>query len=122
MKQRTRKTDGGKVKPEHDALVELVHSYQQGDLAELLTWWKEEKTHVGLMEVRPEFKPDLPYKSTGIRVRKEILTRAMEKAKRQRLKSGGSISSLVEVLLWEYIGSPADLLASPPPARKFINE
>jgi hypothetical protein len=115
MKQRTKKTDAGEVNPELDVLDELVVSYQQGDLAQILTWWKEQRTVVGLMEARPEFRGDLRYKSTGIRVREEILARAMKKAKRQRLKSGGSISSLVELLLWEYIGSPADLLAAPSP-------
>ena len=45
-------------------------------------------------------------KNTGIRVNETILERAVEKSKRERAKTGGNLSQLMEWLLWIYIGQP----------------
>jgi hypothetical protein len=68
--------------------------------------------NVPAWEVRPVFKGER--KNTGVLVNREILDRAAAKAKTEKARTGGSLSSLVELLLWFYVGSPDELLATGP--------
>ncbi len=78
-------------------------------LKEIVQWWKTRES--AAMEAslrRPVFTGKT--RNTGIRVNTEILDRAIDKAREERLKTGGNISQLVEWLLWVYIGSPDDVV------------
>lgn len=57
---------------------------------------------------RPRFKK--PRSNSGILLNDEIKKRALEKAKADPDATGGSLSGLVELLLWRYIGSPSDVV------------
>ena len=63
------------------------------------------------IERRPVFKGQT--RNTGIKINEELLNRAVQKAKKQRLRTGGSLSGLVELLLWKYLDEPDDLIESP---------
>jgi hypothetical protein len=64
---------------------------------------------------RPVFKGGpKSRRNTGFNIHKEILNRAPKKVEKDRVRSGGSMSRLVELLLWEYIGRPEDLLEMVP--------
>lgn len=94
-------------KQQRDKLLdELVASYESGELAGLLAWWKEWKgSHVpGDL---PHFRKDLPSHISGMRVKREIIERVQKKIRKDKVRS---VSALVEFLLWRYIGSPRDLL------------
>lgn len=77
-----------------------------------------------VLQARPIFKivhggkenKDKPNwrRNSGIHVMNEILDRAAAKAARERALTGGSLSLLIEILLWRYIGSPEDLLEQLP--------
>jgi hypothetical protein len=58
----------------------------------------------------PMWKEDLESDKTSVYAKKELLERAKEKAKKEKLKTGGTLSSLCAVLLWHYIGCPQDLV------------
>ncbi len=57
---------------------------------------------------RPLFKR--PRVNSGISINLEIKKRASERAMADPDGTGGSLSSLIEVLLWVYIGRPADVV------------
>ena len=79
------------------------------NLKALLDWWKSRpEATVSTPEPRPVFTGES--KNTGIRINKTILERATAQAREQRWQTGGSLSQLVELLLWRYIGSPEDVL------------
>ncbi|MFC1835947.1 hypothetical protein ACFL2Q_14715 [Thermodesulfobacteriota bacterium] len=91
----------------------LAELYESGALQELIAW-KEEQMQVQKLEIRdirPMFKT-AKKKNTGIYIDAEILKRAEEKMKQERVQTGGSLSKLVELLLWQYVGSPDDVLES----------
>jgi len=79
------------------------------NLKALLDWWKArpEATFTA-PQPKPTFTGES--KNTGIRINKTILDRATAQAREQRWQTGGSLSQLVELLLWRYIGSPEDVL------------
>lgn len=83
------------------------------DLRDMLGWWREKK-HAPLREVqsRPVFRGKR--RNTGVHVNEEILNRTMKKLKTDKVRTGGSLSLLVELLLWKYIGGPPDLLEKVP--------
>jgi hypothetical protein len=81
----------------------------QDDLKALLEWWRQKKSSpLGEIQVRPVFKGE--QKNSGFHLNEEIMKRARDKLKGDRQRSGKSLSQLVELLLWQYIGSPEDLL------------
>ena len=60
---------------------------------------------------RPMFKSGPKgSKNTGVSVSDLILESAREKLKTEPHKVGKSVSQLVEYLLWQYVGSPPDLV------------
>jgi hypothetical protein len=77
------------------------------DLRALIEWWRREQK-TGLKTETAEERPALvgPKKNTGIWVDVFVLKKAKMQAQKDKAGTGGSISSLVEKLLWEYVGSP----------------
>lgn len=69
---------------------------------------------IPLQSNRPTFVKRLKSKQTTIRVKDEILERAMKKLEKDRVRVGDSISSLVNILLWMYAGADEDLLEDNP--------
>jgi len=81
-------------------------------LKEMIEWWKSrEAASMDAAGRRPLFMGRT--KNTGFRVNEVILQRAVEKCKRERAKTGGNLSALLEWLLWIYIGSPDDVVEDP---------
>jgi hypothetical protein len=91
------------------ALPQWLDAAAWEDLKAMLDSWREgqeEPTRISAQ--RPVFRGER--RNTGVHVNKTILARAVEKAKREKVRTGGSLSLLVEWLLWGYIGEPADVL------------
>lgn len=86
----------------------LANLYRTGVLSAVAQWWRETRGVSVVVQGRPVFKG--PRRNTGIHCNIEILKRALKKAKTEKASTGGSLSQLVEVLLWHYIGEPQDLL------------
>jgi hypothetical protein len=85
-------------------------------LKEMIDWWKSrEAASMDAAGRRPLFLGET--KNTGVRINKVILERAIEKSKRERAKTGGNLSQLMEWLLWIYIGSPDDVVEDPHPPK-----
>lgn len=81
-------------------------------LKAMIEWYKSREATAMEAEIRrPVFVGDRT--NSGIRVNSVILERAVRKARQERFKTGGSLSQLVEWLLWLYIGSPADVVEGP---------
>ncbi len=80
------------------------------ELREMLSWWKSKGIGLDAIERRPIFKGQT--RNTGIKINEELLERAVIKAKKERLRTGGSLSGLIEWLLWKYLDEPADLVES----------
>lgn|GEM_PF-881724 len=81
------------------------------DLHAMLVWWRERRSEP-TQATRPVFRGKR--RNTGVHINEDILTRAMAEAKKDKVRTGGSLSLLVELLLWQYIGSPDELLERPP--------
>ena len=83
-----------------------------GTMRALHSWWKETKGALPVTEIRPTFKKvgDKPMYQTAVYLNRQIYERAVEQLKADKQRTGGSFSSLVELLLWQYVGSPEDLL------------
>lgn len=79
---------------ELQALREILQQYQAHDIS-------------GLPR-RPAFRE--PRMNSGFLCNTEIRKRALQKAKEDPRATGGSLSSLIELLLWRYIGSPEDVV------------
>src|SRR5208337_4651870 len=100
-----------RIAEDREALNALVDLYRSGKLTELLDWYETTKGEVILVrtpERRPLFRGEA--KNTGIKISRDIMRRALEKASSERHKTGRSLSKLVEYLLWCYIGSPSELI------------
>lgn len=82
---------------EIEILREIVETYQASKL--------------DLRYRRPRFKK--PRVNSGVLLCEAVRERALEKAKLNPDATGGSLSGLIEVLLWRYIGSPSDVLEKP---------
>jgi len=83
------------------------------DLKDMLAWWRAKKdAPLGEVQGRLVFQGEA--KNTGVNVNLEIVKRARDKIKNDKARTGGSLSKLVELLLWQYIGSPEDLLEKAP--------
>jgi len=91
----TSETDSDQFQPDEiEVLRDIIETFRANKL--------------DLALVRPRFKQ--PRKNSGILLNDEIKKRALEKAKADPDATGGSLSSLVEVLLWRYLGSPSDVV------------
>lgn len=74
--------------------------------------YKAHRIDFTVLPHRPRFKP--PRINTGIICNAEIRKRASAKAKADYQATGGSLSSLTELLLWKYLGCPADVVKTGP--------
>ncbi len=97
---------------------ELAQFYESGGLKEMMDWWRQHKERGAAGE--PAFEGPRPViggghgkQTANITVDREILARAITKAKREAEKTGGTLSLLVELLLFRYIGSPDELIQRP---------
>ena len=79
-----------------------------GTAREMILWWKSRRIGLDTIERRPVLKGRT--RNTGIQINEELLNRAVQKAKKERLRTGGSLSGLVELLLWKYLDEPDDLI------------
>jgi hypothetical protein len=81
------------------------------EIIEMLNWWrgkKDQQIHLG--EARPILDGGEGQKNTGVKVDLKILKMATEKAQKERAQTGGSVSKLVELLLWKYLGEPEEFI------------
>lgn len=83
-----------------------LQSHEIEVLKEMIRAYRANRLDMSL--VRPRFKK--PRTNSGILVNDEIKRRALEMAKADPDATGGSLSGLVELLLWKYIGSPSDVV------------
>ena len=86
-------------------------------LKEIVAWWKTEGARMVTRNVTGESEPSEPtYRATfpggkeaktntGIRINKRLLNDALAKARtpEEMIKTGGSLSPLIERLLWQYL-------------------
>jgi hypothetical protein len=77
-------------------------------IRQMLNEYRKRKIAVGHLGGRPKFKN--PRKNTGIRCNEEILQRASAKVKEMEKETGGKLNSLIELLLWQFIGCPDDVV------------
>ncbi len=91
------------------ALPEWLDSEAFRALRAVLDWWRERQDETMILSPsRPVFKG--PRRNSGFHINAEILKRARRSSKKDKVRTGGSMSLLMELLLWEYIGRPEDLL------------
>jgi len=81
-----------------------------GTVRDMIQWWESRRMRLDEIERRPVFKGTT--RNTGININEELLNRAVQKAKKERLRTGGSLSGLVEFLLWKYLDEPQDIIES----------
>jgi len=83
-----------------DATVEV--------LMEIVEWWKAQKTEKELIktELVPRFKRTKTA-TRSVRLDQALLEAAEKKARKDRARTGGNFNSLVEVLVWQYLGRPS---------------
>jgi hypothetical protein len=90
-------------------LPKWMDTEAQRDLEDMLEWWRKKKSSpLREIQARPVFRGKRI--NSGFHINETILRKAQEKVKTDKLRSGGSLSLLVELLLWRYIGSPEDVL------------
>jgi hypothetical protein len=99
-----------------DALIRL---YESGTIPQLIAWWEshvsQDRELPAMEEQRPvirgnKIRNGKSKANTGIQIDIEVLERAQAKLKQEAVATGGSLSQLVELLLWRYIGAPQDLV------------
>jgi len=78
-------------------------------LRRMIEEYKAHRVDFTSLPRRPRFKG--PRVNTGISVRAEIRDRALERAKADPDGTGGgTLSGLIEVLLWVFLGQPEDVI------------
>lgn len=80
-------------------------------LKEMIGEYKAHRMDFSYLPRRPRFKS--PRVNSGFTCNDEIRERASLKAKIDPHGTGGSLSSLIELLLWKYIGCPSDVVDNP---------
>lgn len=60
-------------------------------------------------DVRPVFKRG-ETDARSVRLDKKMMQAAIEKAQKERVKTGGTLNGLIELLVWEYLGCPDDFI------------
>jgi hypothetical protein len=97
-----------------DVIELLTTAHATGELSELLAWWHD---------TRGEGKTPMPEKrhtlkapgskgkiNTGLLIDQGIKDAALAAARKDPAITGGSLSLLVELLLWRFLGSPGDYI------------
>jgi hypothetical protein len=93
----TEKTEKEPLGPDDfDILKEIVQAY------------KDHRLDFSQLPRCPRFKH--PKLNSGIRLNDEIRKRCLERAKSDPDGTGGSLSSLIELLLWTFLGCPPDVV------------
>jgi len=106
-----KKASGARTRPNTvtGGFPEWLDKAAVDDLRDIVEWWRARKGEPSAFpQQRPVFRGER--KNTGIHCNQTILKRAMEKVKTDKVRTGGSLSLLVEWLLWRYIGEPEDVL------------
>ncbi len=106
--------DSGPVPENQRAILrELTDSYSKpdGELFRMIEEWKAKSDESrALPEHRPVFRSDFDHQITGVRIKSYIWEAAKQKMLTEKVKTGGSMSALIELLLWEYAGRPEEAL------------
>lgn len=87
--------------------IEQLRKEDLEDLIEMLNWWRNRKetSDVATTEIRPVFKRGVTT-ARSVRLNQSMMHEAEQKAKQERIKTGGTFNGLVELLVWEYLGKP----------------
>lgn len=96
-----------------EAVSMLAEFHKAGELAQLMEWWRATKGKGGestMPAKRPTLKGPEGRINTGLLIDKTLKDRALEAAKRDPAMTGGSLSLLIELLLWRFLGEPAEFL------------
>ncbi len=123
LRQKTPHTSRDKESPVPPVLPENTQDAQfdeatLADIREMLKWWKDHggprAPMPGTTQVRPDFKrgkAQVDQVIKTVRIHKDMARMAERRAKEEKARTGGTFNGLVEVLLWEYLGCPEELLA-----------
>jgi hypothetical protein len=93
------------------ALAEWLDGAALADLRSLLEEWRASRVLPKTRGPVPMFKA--PRRNSGFHINAEILKRAAVRVESDRAGTGGSLSKLVELLLWEFLGRPEDVIEKP---------
>ncbi len=102
--------NGGSESSESKGTTSALDDEEMRQVRQMLNEFRKRSLTVGDLTTRPKFRN--PRKNSGIRCNEEILKRATAKAKEKDKETGGNLSSLIELLLWEFIGRPDDVVQS----------
>lgn len=98
--------------PENRPKNSRLHPHEEAvkALEEFADWWQKAKPKLeSLGPGRPRLKKGRLI-STTLKLNEDLVRAAEEKAIRERARSGGDLTALIELLLWEYIGRPEYML------------
>lgn len=95
---------------ERDGVTHQFTDREVEEIREILGQYKKTRVDVSSLTRRPLFKG--PRINSGIRCDDVIRRRALAKAQQDSKRTGGNLSSLIELLLWEYLGRPEDVVES----------
>lgn len=89
-----------------NSLRKLIELERSGDLDSLVDWYRNTlDTSALVAAARPNLRG--PRSNTGIKVNSELLRLARTKQKAGKWRS---LNQIIENLLWQFVGSPSDLL------------
>jgi hypothetical protein len=97
------------LNPEMVTFLNQLH--ESGELTALISWWRK-----GQNAMMPTKRPILRGPAgrgrvnSGLLLDCELKDRALAAAKRDPAATGGSLSLLIELLLWRYLGEPQEFL------------
>ncbi|MFC1836005.1 hypothetical protein ACFL2Q_15010 [Thermodesulfobacteriota bacterium] len=100
-----------RAEPDNDAGGLPLDPDELDTLKEMVGEYKARRMDFSCLPRRPRFKS--PRVNSGFTCNDEIRERASVKAKIDPHGTGGSLSSLIELLLWKYIGCPSDVVENP---------
>lgn len=81
-------------------------------LRKIVTEYKSHRLDFTLLPPRPRFAS--PRTNSGFTCNSEIRRLASKKAQADPHGTGGSLSQLIELLLWKYVGCPPEVVEKPP--------
>jgi hypothetical protein len=81
-------------------------------LKEIVTWWRERKEEptIPVSAQYPQFKKSEKPHTRSIRIDAALLKAAEQKAKIEKSRTGGNFNSLVNVLIWQFLGCPKEFI------------
>ena len=82
-------------------------------LMEVVAWWRDHKGEVQMPIPMAAQAPSFRRKGTttrSVRIAADMLEAAVKKAREEKGRTGGTFNSLVEVLLWEFLGRPEEFV------------